>query len=180
MDDDRARARLGEALCLQCGLCCDGTLFGSVVVEEGERERLGRARLRIVEADGRPAMPQPCTALKDCRCEAYADRPNACRRYSCTLLERLLAGEVGEGAAQASVLRMRVLLATVRGSLDLPETASLWQAILALEEPGASDPRSDPTSRARRRIDEGIAAAGELIELARAVFEPKFAGGGAR
>lgn len=164
-----------DALCMECGLCCDGTFFGSVVVDEAERDRLGRVGLRIVESDGRPVMPQPCSALRGCLCDAYADRPKACRDYECSLRTSVVGGLTTEGDARASVARMRALLAVIRGAFDLP-SGSIWEAILALEEPEPVDPMSP----AGRKLDAGVAAMAELLSLAREVFEPRFAGGGRR
>jgi Fe-S-cluster containining protein len=159
---------------MDCGLCCDGTFFGSVVVAQDERDNLVRVGLRVVDSDGGLAMPQRCTALRGCLCSAYADRPRACRSYECSLRERLLAGQASDDDARASLARMRALLEKIRSAFELPEDTSIWEAILAIAEPETFDPRS----AAGRKFDSGIAAVSELLELARTVFEPAFTGGG--
>ena len=171
-DLERARKSAADALCMDCGLCCDGTFFGSVVVAEDEREKLGRIGLRVVESDGKLSMPQPCSALRGCLCSVYDDRPMACRKYECSMRESLLAGSTSEEDARASLARMRILLVTIRAAFDRPG-ASIWEAILAIDEPP-----SDPTSAEGRTFDAGVAAFAELLELARKVFEPALGGGG--
>lgn len=161
---------------MECGLCCDGTFFGSVVVAEDERDRLRRVGLRVVDGDGGPVMPQRCSALRGSVCSAYADRPKACRHYECSLRESVLAGATSEEAARASLARMRLLLATIRRAFDLVEGTSIWEAIVMISEPASFDPMSP----AGQKLDKGIKAVSELVELARAVFEPAFAGGGRR
>lgn len=78
-----------EALCLACGLCCDGSLFGRVGLEPGEVAG-ARARGLVVLSDGR-AFDQPCRALDESErgraCAAYGERPASCRRFVCRLHE---------------------------------------------------------------------------------------------
>lgn len=170
------REQTADELCMECGLCCDGTFFGSVVVADDERDRLRRVGLRVVDGDGGPSMPQRCSALHGSVCSAYPDRPNACREYECSLRESFLAGSIREEAARASLARMQALLMTIRRVFDLPEGTSIWEAIVQISEPASFDPLSPEG----QRLDRGIEAVSELLELARAVFEPGFAGGGRR
>jgi Fe-S-cluster containining protein len=162
---------------MDCGLCCDGTLFGSVVVAAEEREKLGRIGLRIVDRDGALQMSQGCSALRGCLCSVYADRPGACVRYECEQRKSVIAGTTSEGQARGNVARMRTLLATIREAFDLPATTSVWEAILALE---ASVSYEQATAAARKKYDTGIDAVTELLTLGRTAFEPAFAGGGGR
>ena len=161
---------------MECGLCCDGTFFGSVIVAPEERERLGRVGLRVVDGEGGLVMPQRCSALRGSVCSAYAERPKACREYECSLRESFLASSTSEEAARVSLARMHVLLATIRRAFDLPQGTSIREAIVMISEPASVDPMSP----AGQKLDEGIKAVSELLELARAVFEPAFAGGGRR
>ena len=165
-----------DALCMQCGLCCDGTFFGSVVVAENEGPRLERVGLRVIQQDGVPTMPQPCIALGGCLCSVYSERPAACAKYECSLRKRVNAGESTLEDATAKVAKMRALLATIRTAFDCPPTTSIWERILALEEPTSAEAKSV----AIRDYAVAIDAVSELLELGRASFEPRFAGGGAR
>ncbi len=165
-----------NALCMQCGLCCDGTFYGSVVIAEAEAPRLERVGLRIVQSDGAAVMPQPCSALRGCLCAVYEERPSACARYECTLRKKVGAGEDSLEDATAKVTKMRELLAAIRGALDCPETVSIWKRILEMEEPKTPD----EARVASQRYEGMIAAVSELLALGRAAFEPRFAGGGSR
>lgn len=156
---------------MDCGLCCDGTFFGSVVVAEEERERLARVRLVVVERDGAPVMAQPCSALRGCLCDAYADRPGACATYECVLRKQVSAGARSLADGRAEIAAVRGLLATLRSALGIAEQGSIWEGILSLEEP--------PPEEAAR-YEPAIAALGALLERTRSSFEPAFAGGGRR
>ena len=167
-----------DALCTQCGLCCDGTFYGSVVIAESETARVERVGLRIVrDEQGRgTTMAQPCSALRGCLCAVYAERPTACAAYQCSLRKAVGAGERTLGEATADVKTMRELLATIRAAFECPETMSIWERILAMEEPKTPE----EAALASARYGEAIRAVGELLALGRAAFEPRFAGGGSR
>jgi uncharacterized protein len=161
---------------MQCGLCCDGTFFGSVVVASDESARLERVGLRVLRNGEETALAQPCVALRGCLCSVYADRPAACARYECQLRKRVSSGDVSLDDALAKVATMRALLTTIREAFDAPPSTSIWERILALEEPETTEDKA----LALRDYGAAIAAVGELLELGRAEFEPRFAGGGSR
>jgi hypothetical protein len=96
-----------ETLCLKCGLCCNGVIFGDVRLQPGDvPQRLRLLGLPVKMAGSRPAsFPQPCAALEGCRCRIYPDRPKYCRQFDCLLLKRLAAGEVRPPAAERVVAR---------------------------------------------------------------------------
>jgi Fe-S-cluster containining protein len=165
-----------DALCTDCGLCCDGTFYGSVVVAEDEAARLGRVGLRVLQYDGACGMPQPCTALRGCLCDVYADRPRACAAYECELRKSVKAGEQPLEDARAKIAAMRALLATIRAGFEIPDGGSIWETILSLEEPTTPE----AARAAALRYGPAIEAVGALLALGRASFEPRFAGGGSR
>jgi hypothetical protein len=88
-------ARDGADLCLQCGLCCDGTVFHKINMKPDEKE--------YVESLGLPVEPnpdgdgvtvfEPCPAFVDGCCSLYqVGRPATCHVYRCQLLEHYEAG----------------------------------------------------------------------------------------
>jgi hypothetical protein len=166
----------GDALCTDCGLCCDGTFYGSVVVAAEETERLERVGLRVLQNEGACSMAQPCTALRGRLCDAYADRPSACAAYECELRKRVNAGASSLEDARQDIATMRVLLATIREGFEIPDGGSIWERILTLEEPATPE----AAALAVVKYGPAITAVGQLLTLGRAAFEPRFAGGGAR
>jgi uncharacterized protein len=91
-------------LCLSCGMCCDGTLFGRVEMSAEEAARLGK---RVATAEGQ--LVQPCRALEGLKCCVYADRPGVCRKFKCNVLLALESGEMPQWQAQAKVKHARLL-----------------------------------------------------------------------
>ncbi len=75
-----------DALCLQCGMCCNGILFADVRPEPGDRSPLFNGN--------RARVAQPCPAFNaaTCACAIYAERPARCRKFECRQLLNIRAG----------------------------------------------------------------------------------------
>lgn len=101
-----------EQLCLSCGLCCDGTLFDLVKLEEGDdARRLKALGLPLKVSRGKAPVvrfPQPCAALgPDRACRVYGDRPRQCRVFECGVFKDAKAGRLSYAAAQRIVEQAR-------------------------------------------------------------------------
>jgi len=96
-----------SSLCLECGLCCNGVIFGHGQLQPGDDVQQLRElglRLKKPQAETRnPKFLQPCATLDGCRCQIYADRPKYCREFDCLLLQGVLADRVGLPAARRRV-----------------------------------------------------------------------------
>ncbi|MBL9103336.1 MAG: YkgJ family cysteine cluster protein [Myxococcales bacterium] len=105
-------------LCRRCGLCCDGALFTSVPLADGEIEPARRHGLVVVtRGDGTAGVRQRCAALRgDEGCAVYEVRPGCCRRYRCMLLRALDEGEVSPTEALAVVEEAHARLAAARAA----------------------------------------------------------------
>ncbi len=109
-----------DALCVRCGLCCDGTLFSFLRVDADEA---GAFALPIVEQDaGRHVLPLPCVALSGTRCGVFPRRPRGCARFDCKLLVALRDRAVHLDEALALVAEARARAAAV------PELAAAREA----------------------------------------------------
>jgi len=100
-------APLTDTLCLQCGLCCNGVLFGDVRPETGDHSPLF--------AGGRSRVNQPCPALNTatCACAIYTERPARCRKFECRQLLGVRAGEISADVALKKIRATRQLAAKV-------------------------------------------------------------------
>jgi len=76
-----------ESLCLECGLCCDGTVFAAMTIQADERDYVVSLGLTTTPDGDRFVSPQPCPAFQGGCCSLYTTgRPLACGAYSCQLL----------------------------------------------------------------------------------------------
>jgi uncharacterized protein len=162
---DGGNVKPGEQLCLACGLCCDGTLFGHVRLgPDDDANKLKSLGLPVSVSRARPPLahfPQPCMALcADRTCRLYADRPLQCRTFECGVYKDTQAGRIKFSAALRLVKQARQLANQVRRLLrDLGDT----------EEHRSL---SERFHRTQRRIESGIAdeaAAHAFAELSLAV-----------
>lgn len=90
-----ARApRDGSNLCLECGLCCDGTLFSNITVVADERAYVESLGLQVAEDPVVGlAAPQPCSAFVDGCCALYqVGRPATCGDYQCSIVRGFTGG----------------------------------------------------------------------------------------
>ena len=134
-----------EALCLACGLCCNGVLFKDVELRDGDDAvRLESLGLLVERLKRKVRFPQPCSALcADNRCRIYADRPVRCREFECALLKGVSAGRVSNSEA----------LRTIR--IARHRSAKVRRLLVELGDKDEEQPLSARFRRTRRRVESG-------------------------
>lgn len=138
-------------LCLDCGLCCDGTLFRQVTVTAAEREALASLGIGVGRKRDRDVMWLPCGKLNGKCCTIYEARPGGCRAFVCALGARLTRNEVSLDDAKAQVREMLARLAALREVLGGGDVLVLRRAREALD--GAA-PLADGVAEAFQRVEE--------------------------
>lgn len=122
----------GSSLCLECGLCCQGILHGSVKIRADEVPAVRRLGLSVVETGEGPVFPQPCLCHQEGRCTVYAERPSSCRGYRCKLLGRYEEGILTREESLLHIRQAKGLVASLHRRLGPESTAtSLWQRLQA-------------------------------------------------
>lgn len=103
----RADADLSTAsrLCLACGMCCDGTVYGVARLDHDEIPTAVANGFRACTApNGADAFDFPCSHLDGKACTIYDRwRPRVCGEYFCTLQERVGADEMTEAQALETI-----------------------------------------------------------------------------
>ena len=109
----------GKSICLDCGLCCDGTMFHAIDLDPSDDVDLLRGRGAVLISDDLSRrFQQPCVGFDGSCCTVYESRPTACRTYVCSLLESVNAGDTTVADARLVIRRARELSAIVRDCLD--------------------------------------------------------------
>lgn len=118
-------------LCLDCGLCCDGTLFGAIVVHIPERELVESLGLEVTEDPaGGLVAPQPCSAFLEGCCAIYAvGRPMTCGSYRCAVVTDYTAGRAGRDESLAVIERVRALARELEAAMGLPHGGHSMRAL---------------------------------------------------
>jgi hypothetical protein len=108
-----------QSICIDCGLCCDGTMFHAIDLEPSDDVALLRERgaVLVTDSDSR-RFQQPCVAFDGSCCSVYESRPTTCRTYVCALLASVNTGDTAIADAQVVIRRARELSAIVRDCLD--------------------------------------------------------------
>lgn len=113
----------GADLCLQCGLCCDGTLFGFIKIETEEREYVESLGLNVAVVDSRDFRGawQPCPAFVEGCCSLYGvGRPATCGGYRCGVLIGYEEGRVGLDDGMAVIRLVWSLAREIEIEMGLP------------------------------------------------------------
>jgi hypothetical protein len=114
-----------QSLCLQCGLCCDGTIFSTVQLKpHDELAPLKAAGANIFWENGANVFKLPCAAYQKCTCTVYANRPQDCREYKCQLLKRFERDEITEAAA-LEIIKKALSLKDELNALALAASTSI-------------------------------------------------------
>ena len=127
-----------SALCVECGLCCDGSLFRFLPVEPQDVEKHHALALPVVTQSGRLAMPLPCAKLEARCCGVYQARPPGCRAFVCRLGRRLEDGEVSAATALGLVREAQRLIEVLRVKWPGPEPV-VQRATAAKDAPPNED-----------------------------------------
>lgn len=95
-----------QAICLECGLCCDGTLFGHAELGSGEKGHLpDLIEQRVFMLGGKDYFRLPCLYFKR-KCTIYGNpRAEVCGSYRCRLLSDMGEGKVSADEALEIVRR---------------------------------------------------------------------------
>jgi hypothetical protein len=104
-----------QAVCITCGLCCDGTLFGHAVLKDGEKGSLpDLIEKNVFILDGKNYFRLPCLYFEG-RCTIYgSSRADVCGSYRCRLLGDMAAGRIRPGEAFEIVRRARLMRQDIR------------------------------------------------------------------
>ncbi|HEY6506431.1 MAG TPA: YkgJ family cysteine cluster protein [Vicinamibacterales bacterium] len=152
---------LTDSLCIRCGLCCDGTLFGDVELT-GRREamRLESLGLDVDENDtDAQLLSLPCAALRTTRCSIYAHRPQCCRTFECRLLQQAQRGTVSVDDAMARIAEARAQVQTVKALLAgiVPRQGTRLPLTERVADAVAASGASPEFSRRRTALERAMA-----------------------
>lgn len=115
-------------LCVNCGLCCDGTLFRYVKISGEEREELVRLGIGVGEKRRRDVMWLPCGKLDGKCCTIYGQRPGGCRAFVCALGRRVVAKELSVADAMVHVNELQARLSELAAVLPAGDGPVLLRA----------------------------------------------------
>lgn len=108
-----------QSLCVQCGLCCDGTIFERArVFPEDDLTQLEINGFILLTAAERRGFALPCHHQQGRVCAVYQQwRPTVCHTFRCRLLRRFEAGELTWEEAHARIERTVALADQIRAQL---------------------------------------------------------------
>ncbi|MGV3619437.1 MAG: YkgJ family cysteine cluster protein [Archangium sp.] len=141
-----------STLCLECGLCCDGTLFRQVAITPEERAALEELRVGTGRKRGRDVMLLPCGKLEGKCCSIYEARPGGCRRFVCALGKRLESNALSLDEARLHVRDMQERLEALRSALGLESSSMILRTAREVIDGAAPVPEGVP--EAFKRVED--------------------------
>jgi hypothetical protein len=93
-------------ICMQCGMCCDGTLFTKAKIKNSEDELLAKSLglTTFSTSDSKIFFKQPCQLFNK-TCTIYdKPRPNVCSKFICEPLKKLRTNEITFNDAETQLL----------------------------------------------------------------------------
>lgn len=89
-----------QKICIECGFCCDGTLFRTATLTPGERGSLPELiEANSFEEGGNEYFRLPCRYFKG-KCTIYSEKKAVvCSAYRCRLLKSLSYGDISPDEA---------------------------------------------------------------------------------
>lgn len=132
MDSERD-VIIEQSLCLSCGICCDGTIFGKVPLQpEDELPPLQSAGIAIETKGDKKFFKLGCAAHRQNCCQVYHHRPANCRKYRCALLKKYESGDVSREDAQQKVERARELKKIFLAEFEKTLPGHGWMSLPAI------------------------------------------------
>jgi len=162
MPSESVNEDVAARLCAACGMCCDGVMFHSMLLQPGDSAReLAALGLKVKRRKAGAFIPQPCTAHQGSCCSIYERRPIRCRVFVCRQLIDVGSGKIGEPEAREKIDRARALTTRVQTLLrevgdEREHKALAARCAMALTPPFESGPD------AVRRREDLAAAMSEL------------------
>jgi hypothetical protein len=109
---------------MQCGLCCDGTLFDNAPLQSQEKDLAVSLGLELLEShSGEPRFAQPCPQFVDGCCAAYEHNPVGCTEYRCHLLDDYTAGKLELADALEVIGAVRGAIRRLEDAMQAPAGA---------------------------------------------------------
>ena len=88
-------------LCLDCGLCCNGTLWPGVFVEKSKHHLFKNIVKEKTNFGFSWQDPGGCEQLDNCNlCKIYENRPSKCKEYECGVLGEVKANDISFAYAE--------------------------------------------------------------------------------
>lgn len=95
-----------QEICINCGFCCDGTLFNHAITEDKSHPLID---IEIRDGD-KNRFKLPCHLFKNGCCSIYDQpRPNICGDFKCKQLHLLNRNRVSEEEVQSKIEKVKAL-----------------------------------------------------------------------
>jgi hypothetical protein len=119
IETDRTQPGDSESgnICIECGLCCDGSMFGYINIDKNDDLTfLKQRRFEFFADRDKLFSRQPCVGQEGKLCRLYNDarRFKVCKAFKCRLLRQYLSGEISYPSAMAVIREILIRRQSVK------------------------------------------------------------------
>lgn len=107
-------AGASQDLCVQCGICCGGSLFDHAELDPDEVARTRELGFAVEMQGDQAIFKLPCGFQQGAVCQMYPDRPRTCRAYTCETLRALDARTIDRPEADRRTSEAKTAIARLR------------------------------------------------------------------
>ena len=138
-----------SSICVQCGMCCDGTLFNRAnIVDTDDEQAAANLGLTIVKNEAqKPFFLQPCPHFKTC-CTVYNEnRPKVCISFFCAPLRKVQKSLISFEAAQGIIenaLNMRTEVLNLAANIEAFKNFSTSELFKEMDDNHANFVKQHP------------------------------------
>lgn len=146
-------------ICIECGLCCDGSMFRHVGIDQNDDltllKQMGVESLMVRD---KLIFLLPCLGQEAKRCKLYNDarRFKVCKEFKCKLLKQYLAGALSYDAAMdviAKVMRRRQSVREFATMLHADRAQSIFSFLRELDLSGKLNDLSFRKKHSKQILD---------------------------
>lgn len=125
-----------ENICIECGLCCDGSMFRHTRIDKNDDLTfLQQMGCEFIDIDDKNFFSLPCMGQDGKLCSLYNDirRFKVCKAFKCKLLKQYLSCEISYCAAMDVIRPIVILRQSVKAFFEIlhPEYNSSTQSIFS-------------------------------------------------
>jgi len=143
-------------------MCCDGTIFHSVILQPNDSARsLTSLGLILKRKKGGITFRQPCPAHQNNQCTIYVNRPQRCRLFECQQIRRVLSGDVSESQSRQVIQTTRKKIEEIKKMIEQITETNPSQG---LAQRCAVAIANSPSSLHTTQLSAAMAALQEVLE----------------
>jgi hypothetical protein len=112
-------------ICIECGLCCDGSMFKHAKIDKNDDMAfLKQVGVEFIAVSDKQFFHLPCMGQDGKLCRLYNDarRFKVCKEFKCRLLKQYISGEISYNCAMDTIREILIRRQSVKEFFEILHT----------------------------------------------------------